>query len=78
MEYRYLGKSGLQLSTLSFGSWVTFAKQIGDNMADTLMESPMTTELIFLIMRKYTQPAKRTANGPGAEKKELGPHFVCT
>jgi len=37
MEYRYLGKSGLQLSALSFGSWVTFAKQIGDNMADTLM-----------------------------------------
>jgi voltage-dependent potassium channel beta subunit len=37
MEYRYLGKSGLQLSALSFGSWVTFHKQIEDNTADTLM-----------------------------------------
>ena len=37
MEYRYLGKSGLQLSVLSFGSWVTFHKQIEDNTADILM-----------------------------------------
>ena len=28
MEYRRLGKSGLQLSVLSFGSWVTFGNQI--------------------------------------------------
>lgn len=37
MEYRRLGRSGLQVSTLSFGSWVTFGKQIGDNTADELM-----------------------------------------
>lgn len=37
MEYRRLGKSGLQLSILSFGSWVTFHKQISDNNADELM-----------------------------------------
>ena len=37
MEYRRLGKSGLQLSTLSFGSWVTFSKQINDKRADELM-----------------------------------------
>jgi voltage-dependent potassium channel beta subunit len=37
MEYRRLGKSGLQLSVLSFGSWVTFHKQINDNSADELM-----------------------------------------
>lgn len=37
MEYRRLGKSGLQLSVLSFGSWLTFGKQIGDNTADELM-----------------------------------------
>ena len=28
MEYRRLGKSGLQLSVFSFGSWVTFARQV--------------------------------------------------
>ncbi len=37
MEYRYMGRTGLQLSTLSFGSWVTFHKQIKDNSADELM-----------------------------------------
>ena len=37
MEYRRLGKSGLQVSLLSFGSWVTFGKQIGDNTAEELM-----------------------------------------
>jgi len=37
MEYRRMGRSGLQLSVLSFGSWVTFHKQIKDNCADELM-----------------------------------------
>ncbi|MEM7039186.1 MAG: aldo/keto reductase, partial [Bacteroidota bacterium] len=37
MEYRRLGKSGLQVSALSFGSWLTFGKQIGDNTATELM-----------------------------------------
>ena len=32
-----MGKTGLQLSTLSFGSWVTFHKQIDDRIADELM-----------------------------------------
>ena len=32
-----MGKTGLQLSTLSFGSWVTFHKQINDSIADELM-----------------------------------------
>ncbi|MFN8301179.1 MAG: aldo/keto reductase [Saprospiraceae bacterium] len=37
MEYRRLGKSGLQLSVLSLGSWLTFGKQIGDDVAEKLM-----------------------------------------
>lgn len=37
MEYRRLGKSGLQVSLLSFGSWVSFSKQINDKVADELM-----------------------------------------
>jgi voltage-dependent potassium channel beta subunit len=37
MEYRRMGKSGLQLSALSYGSWVTFHKQINDSIADELM-----------------------------------------
>ena len=37
MEYRRLGKSGLKVSVLSFGSWVSFSKQINDKVADELM-----------------------------------------
>lgn len=37
MEYRRMGRSGLQLSVLSYGSWVTFHKQIDDSIADELM-----------------------------------------
>jgi voltage-dependent potassium channel beta subunit len=37
MKYRRLGKSGLQLSELSFGAWVTFAQQIDNKTAEQLM-----------------------------------------
>ncbi|MEP7265610.1 MAG: aldo/keto reductase, partial [Bacteroidota bacterium] len=37
MEYRKLGNSGLQISALSFGTWLTFGKQIGDDTADQLI-----------------------------------------
>lgn len=38
MEYRNLGKHGVKMSALSFGSWVTFHKQIGDDTAAACME----------------------------------------
>jgi len=37
MHYRNLGRSGLQLSELSFGSWITFGTQIGKKQAAALM-----------------------------------------
>jgi voltage-dependent potassium channel beta subunit len=37
MEYRKMGRTGLELSILSYGSWVTFAKQIDDSSSDRLM-----------------------------------------
>lgn len=37
MDYRRMGKSGLQLSVLSFGSWVTFARQTDDYTNERLM-----------------------------------------
>jgi len=38
MEYRRLGKSGLQVSALSFGSWITFGNQIQDGTSERLMD----------------------------------------
>ena len=37
MEYRRLGKSGLKVSTLSFGSWVTFKSQVDLSLAQKMM-----------------------------------------
>jgi voltage-dependent potassium channel beta subunit len=37
MEYRRLGSSGLQVSALSFGSWVTFGAQVDDGVAEQCM-----------------------------------------
>ena len=38
MNYRRLGKSGLKLSELSFGSWVTFSTQLDDSKAGDCMK----------------------------------------
>lgn len=37
MEYRRLGSSGLQVSALSFGSWVTFGSQVDEEVAEKCM-----------------------------------------
>ena len=37
MQYRRLGSTGLQLSALSFGAWVTFGKQVGRSQARELL-----------------------------------------
>jgi voltage-dependent potassium channel beta subunit len=39
MEYRRLGRSGLQVSSLSLGSWLTFGAQIDDQTAQQLMHT---------------------------------------
>ena len=38
MKYRYLGRSGLKVSALSFGTWVTFGTQVDVDLAEELME----------------------------------------
>ncbi|MBI5822656.1 MAG: aldo/keto reductase [Chloroflexi bacterium] len=37
MKYRYLGKTGIQVSELSFGSWVTFHNQADVSLAQNMM-----------------------------------------
>ena len=39
MEYRRLGRSGLQVSVLSFGSWVSFDNQMKDDLAMECMQA---------------------------------------
>ena len=37
MEYRHVGRSGLRISELSFGSWETFSRAIGTDSAKACM-----------------------------------------
>jgi voltage-dependent potassium channel beta subunit len=39
MQYRRLGRSGLQVSVLSFGSWVSFDNQMKDDLAMECMQT---------------------------------------
>jgi voltage-dependent potassium channel beta subunit len=39
MEYRYLGSSGLQVSALSLGAWVTYGGQVGEEVAYDCMRA---------------------------------------
>lgn len=41
MEYRRLGRSGLKVSALSLGSWVTFGNQIANDVAFECMSAAM-------------------------------------
>jgi voltage-dependent potassium channel beta subunit len=47
MEYRYLGSSGLQVSALSFGAWVTFGDQIGEDIALEMMQAAIDAGVNF-------------------------------
>lgn len=47
MLYRRLGKSGLQVSEFSLGSWVTFNKQVHDNDALKLMTTAYDAGINF-------------------------------
>ena len=39
MPYRRLGRSGLKVSLLSFGSWISFANQLDDDLAVRCLEA---------------------------------------
>jgi voltage-dependent potassium channel beta subunit len=47
MQYRQLGKSGIKVSALSFGAWVTFGKQIGDPVARKLLHAAYDAGINF-------------------------------
>lgn len=47
MQYNSLGKSGLKLSELSLGSWITFGKQLDVNEARKLMDYALENGINF-------------------------------
>lgn len=47
MEYRFLGKSGLKVSALSFGAWVTFGHQMNEDTAFECMKTAFEAGVNF-------------------------------
>ena len=47
MNYRRLGRSGLKLSELSFGSWVTYGNQVDTRAARELMAAAYDSGVNF-------------------------------
>src|SRR3990172_7117503 len=47
MEYRFLGRSGLKVSALSFGAWVTFGDQVGEEVAYACMQAAFDAGVNF-------------------------------
>src|SRR4029434_9104436 len=47
MKYRRLGKSGLKVSELSFGSWVTYGNQMGMDVAGARMAAAFDAGVNF-------------------------------
>ena len=47
MEYRYLGNSGLKVSALSFGAWVTFGPQMNEDKAADCMHAAFEAGVNF-------------------------------
>ena len=44
MEYRFLGRSGLKVSALSLGAWVTYGGQVGEQIAIDCMTAAYEAE----------------------------------
>lgn len=71
MEYRRLGKSGLQVSALSLGSWLTFGKQIGNTTAEELMTIAYDRGVNFFDNAEiYARGRSETVMGEVLKKKK--------
>ena len=62
MKYRRLGRSGLKVSEISLGSWLTYGKSVEDNVAERTIKQAYDLGLIFLIQQMLMKGAKGTSN----------------
>jgi voltage-dependent potassium channel beta subunit len=70
MNYRRVGKSGAQMSELSFGSWITFGNQIDDSVSEQLMDIAYDAGLNFFDNAEvYASGRSETVMGKILKKK---------
>ena len=73
MKYRHLGKAGIQVSELSFGSWVTFHTQAGVDSTVEMMSAAYDAGVNFFDNAE-TYAAGESEKIMGAALKKLGWH----
>lgn len=71
MEYRHLGKAGIQLSELSFGSWITFHTQADVKAAADMMSAAYDAGVNFFDNAESYAGGK-SEEVMGAALKQLG------
>lgn len=71
MEYRRIGRSGLQLSALSFGSWVTYGNQLDARLARECMAAAFDAGVNFFDNAEIYAQGK-SEEIMGAVLRELG------
>jgi voltage-dependent potassium channel beta subunit len=71
MEYRHLGKAGIRVSELSFGSWVTFHNQVDVKAAVELMSAAYDAGVNFFDNAEVYASGK-SEEVMGEALKELG------
>jgi voltage-dependent potassium channel beta subunit len=69
MEYRHLGRSGLQVSALSLGGWVTWGEQVGEDIAyETMVEAWQHGVNFFDNAEAYAQGRSEIAMGKALKR----------
>ena len=71
MEYRRLGKSGLKVSALSLGSWITYGNQVDEKAAIEIMSAARDHGINFFDNAEV-YAAGRSEEVMGAALKKLG------
>jgi voltage-dependent potassium channel beta subunit len=69
VEYRYLGRSGLQVSALSLGGWVTWGQQVGEDIAyETMVEAQKNGVNFFDTAEVYAEGRSEIAMGKAIKR----------
>jgi voltage-dependent potassium channel beta subunit len=69
VEYRYLGRSGLQVSALSLGGWVTWGGQVGEDIAyETMVEAQKHGVNFFDTAEVYAEGRSEIAMGKAIKR----------
>lgn len=79
MHYRYLGKSGLQVSELALGSWLTYGKAVGNETAEACIDRAYEHGINFFdTANAYEQGEAERVLGKALQKYQRSSYVVAT